>query len=456
MKKTKVEGDEIELYKKHGIDGFIAKGTYNCAHLVTIDGEQWVMRVGIVTFEKNGTPTYELNGVLRGLDVLDLLNKEPILYGPSLLKERKHYVIDPKDFTLANNPNLCDKLKKKIKSPYIVKYAIQYIEYLRGTFLQNIKNDSEMIRALFCMIWFLRGAQKRFGFSHRDLKANNLLVRLYEKPVLLKFIYNKTNRFIFETSAIPVFIDFDFASSFNTTRKENILNGTWYTTPPEATFYVFHPTILQYTSNDYLAYDYWSIGVCCLETIYFNKTGKYISALCYDVINKIHGFIPSEEKYKIVFNMLMTYTMIHKSPMEFMPKYFIRYYKQLIEVFDDCIKTEEYQLFDEVIDTLEQKTHYLVADLLSWDTKDRLAVNLYNPCFKTFTTSNEIKNENVYTYVMDEEALEKMSSTDVKRDYKYIESQNGCLTCDKKGAHLQACVCCAALYCGKECQRQVH
>lgn len=455
MKKTKVEGDEIELYKKHGIEGFIVKGSYNCAHKVIIDGEQWVMRVGIVPYDKDGTPV--LDGVLRGLHILDLLNKEKNLYGPSLLKELKHYVINPEDFTLKNDPKLCGIVKRnKYALTYKTKYAIQYVEYLRGSFLNWIIDEPRLVGALFSMIWFFRAAQRRLLFSHRDLKTDNILIRVYETPVVLTFVYNEKELFAWKTNHVPVIIDFDFGILLNATANSKIAEGTFYTVSPEATLLRFNPLEYKLMAADFLGYDYWSIGVVALETIYSWAKGD-IFYLCADVLKRKYDN-PYEEEYKIVYCMLMTHSVTNKKPNEFMPERFIEKYSMLFDVFNECINTLEYQLFKTLVNRISPALLSLLQQLLSWDANIRMQFPIFHDCFKDFDVTYNIKEhvDDNNTFKMNEKKMERMSKNEILRDYAYIEAQNGCLTCDKKGTHLQACVCCAALYCGKECQRQVH
>lgn len=453
MKKTKID---LVPYEKHDITDVLGAGTYNCAHLVTLAGEDMVMRVGLLEYEKQDKvliPTENAIVVLRGLDIVSLLQTAKHNLGPSLLKEKAHYVLDPPQFTLANNPKFCDEIKIAREelvlheAPY--KYAVQYIEYLEGnTFIHQLDHD-EFVKCAFSLLWFVRVAQKRFEFSHRDLKSDNIVFRTYNNPKQFVFYYEKDYCFAFVTNRIPVIIDFDLAS-VSATLQSKMNTGTRYTAPPESIL-TKNKLDPPFVKEHYIAYDYWSIGVCLLETV-----DPRVWKLCNNFISE--RFRREEVEFDLVYCLLMTMSVTNNTTIDQLvpATYFPYFTNEFRKVVATCTMSKEFNDFqDLVMNSLHYTVINLLTKLLSWTPEVRTQVHFFDPCFQKLRVDalkrQTFVNDEVYDLPI---VMERSNDEDVRRDYQYIASK--CISCSEVKDNLKACTCCAAMFCGEECHNKMH
>jgi serine/threonine protein kinase len=450
MKKTKVDDN---LYKEnHHINKVLGAGTFNCAHLVTLADEDVVMRVGLLEYEVQ-EPDESAIAVLRGLDLVSLLQREPSLLGPSLLKEKAHYVLEPPQFTLTNNPEFCAKIKEQTAEfdenniPY--KYAVQYIEYLQGGLFKKKLEYTELVRSIFCLLWFIHTAQKRFEFSHRDLKPDNIVFRTYEKPKLFTFYYGNDYCFSFFSAKVPVIIDFDL-STVGATQHSKMDTGTRYTAPPESILIknTWEPV---YVDSEYFAYDYWSIGVCILETI-----KPKLWKLCRDF--RIAAFREREVEYDLIYCLLLTMAVTNNTIVDqLVPSIFFRYFTPAVrKVVATCIMSKEFNDFtDKINNDLHPTVVVLLTKLLSWTPEVRTQLHLFDPCFYMLRVNplNRQLMEGEEIYYMQRD-VKITNHEEVRRDYKNIAAK--CISCLEMKQDLKACTCCAAMFCGEECHLKMH
>lgn len=292
------------------LKGKLGAGTYNCAHLVhDADGNRQVLRVGFLPDLKDDLNSVKHNKMItRGLEMVHAFQSYKSLLGPSLLQEASKYrIIKESELQDYVYGSLCDEMmngkvagvrnyqkqqqqqqEDNSTTTYENHFALQHLEYLAGgMFTYEAQLATQMVEQnsylfmVFSLIWFLVMAQKSFSFRHRDLKADNIIMRKIndeQNPKRTKlFAFELRVKpqeawyFHFESKAVPVIIDFDFAT---TTETEDIRDkqvmGTAYTAPPDVilrrlcAMHKFEGyRIAQYEQG----YDWWSLGICLLESI---------------------------------------------------------------------------------------------------------------------------------------------------------------------------------------------
>jgi serine/threonine protein kinase len=218
--------------------------------------------------------------VMRGLQIVSMMQSYAVYLGPSLLKETKPFIIASRvsDETFAK---LCATIRDKVlelenaekKQRY--EYAIQHVEYGAGGVFQNRNNltDEEFDFACYSLLWFFKSAQDIFALRHRDLKIDNIVVRVLDKAESFLFYNSATETSVTFTSRfVPVVIDYDFASVATTTTWYDRTNvGTRSTAPPRALIAELYARVLTtrkprvQTEEQQQSYDWWSIGIILFE-----------------------------------------------------------------------------------------------------------------------------------------------------------------------------------------------
>jgi serine/threonine protein kinase len=267
--------------------GFIAGGTYNCAHFFEADdGTIHVLRIALLEPD-NESRVHIDDMVMRGLQIVNVMQRYNSELGPSLVKEIEHFTtkdaVEIYEYFSSKDHPMCRKILEEIQNiPKHMEYmfAVQITEYLSGetvaaafnsAAVTNLQNFTSVERdfCAFALIWFLAVAQKRFGLRHRDIKESNVCFRVRTVLSPLTFVLGNTV-FTFPPSVryVPVVIDYDFATVSDSLNDEdrNVL-GTYSSAPPEAILRELTGKKLPVNPLEGNAYDWWSIGIMIMSIV---------------------------------------------------------------------------------------------------------------------------------------------------------------------------------------------
>lgn len=217
-------------------------GSYNCA--LVIDGT----RVARVSVYNNGEREKSLRDLKRAGSILSQFKKHADILGPCVLHELE--AGREMSFNELQQAYSTNVLKQILScGPIATVYAqypnfkyhffyVQEIEYgVEGDLLKFMMKDEfdfEMKQNfMFFLMWFFYVAQAQFGFRHRDLKLENIIVRKYNEPKTFRFQLDNTVFHTITTRFVPVVIDLDFGSFYNTNHATRNQMGTPTSMPPE-------------------------------------------------------------------------------------------------------------------------------------------------------------------------------------------------------------------------------
>lgn len=217
---------------------FLGKGTFNQ-----------------VLLEKDGKTAIRI-AELRNPSILKHLEKSE-----KVVKEIESANLSPSIFKILEDGIVYDVLPEEFgisdESPN--QWFVQKIEYLPFKFKKITYDD------MFFLLWFFSYTSTEYGFVHKDVKANNILLRDYGRNVTFKFkYYNLTYKIT--TSLVPVVMDYDHSSTKDLTFQ--IFAGTISYAPPE--------TLLQKLCGIEIpmynyGYDWWSLGIMICYKYIFPK-----------------------------------------------------------------------------------------------------------------------------------------------------------------------------------------
>jgi serine/threonine protein kinase len=232
--------------------------------ILNAQGKYEIFRTALLVDEH--TKTF----VVRGLQIVTMLQQYASHVGPSLLIETQPYAISSRlsDSTFSN---LCvdiqDEVKKLDKAKKYYEFALQHVEYCEGGIFDNRvqMTDEEFDFCCYSLLWFFKTTIETFSFRHRDLKTGNIVVRNLDKPESFRFFTTATQTSITFTSRfVPVVIDYDFASVYTTTTESDRNNvGTRHTAPPRALMAELLHT--PQTQRQEESYDWWSLGIVLFQ-----------------------------------------------------------------------------------------------------------------------------------------------------------------------------------------------
>lgn len=268
---------ETNLKKRKQVTDFnilkvVGQGTYNCAHLIRVNGKDEVLRIALLLpFEKPHVKVM----VERGLHIVHVMQGYKHIIGPSLISETSPYEI-VKSLSRVTYQGACETIKERIlkllQQQKVFEFALQHLEYLTGGPFHNQQTLNTLEEFDFCcfsLLWFFRTSQAVFGLRHRDLKPDNIILRKYDRPMLFTFIKRNGIQVTFKSQYVPVVIDYDFASVVSTITlvdRENV--GTRETAPPSALLvelfsylFISLPEDKKQTEEQEVSYDWWSLGI---------------------------------------------------------------------------------------------------------------------------------------------------------------------------------------------------
>lgn len=307
------------------LKGDVGAGSNNCAHFVhDEDGRRQVLRIAFLPdITHIAGITQHNKKIMRGLEMVNAFQNYKALLGPSLLKEESKYrLIKATELSRYVNGNICEKVMQRYQmvrgiqhyadDMFNNQFALQHLEYLSGGEFNNEAqkgNESLFLFSVFSLIWFLSMAQKAFDFRHHDLKASNIIFRRTERVQQYTFeLTDKQLYFHFESTIVPVIIDYDFATTINAQDNvDRIATGTAYSAPPDA---LMRKIISENSFQPYgfkqseTAYDWWGLGICILELVhagvhkFFAKESAWFAD---NLLKNILWISPSNKNYDSIY-----------------------------------------------------------------------------------------------------------------------------------------------------------
>lgn len=410
--------------KEYTIEQSLGVGSYNFVYLVSSpEDEKLVLRVSLM----RENDAENAKSVMRGIVCVAFFQKYKQLLGSSCVDQvRTHKFEEENEFLKVNmeslHADMRDQIKQLQKDNISFRYAIQFIEYLEGERFTNIDENAEFY--MFSLLWFIYTAQKTFKFSHRDLKAENIMYREYGKSRDFYFNYNNQFYYKFSAERVPVIIDYDFAS-ISATQDQNAKRrvGTYTTAPPEAMMSLFDSNI-EFSEMELLSYDWWSLGICFLES----ASGK-TNSICFNERKMYTNYISTiyNVKEQAVFMQISLYILITALVTnEYDIKRIIpekRYYEfnmfyadKVQDMFLDMFRSSSFTTYmRRYNNSVLEITKRILVKLLSWFPEERVTLDIHE-AFNLYHVL-ELPND-MYMYQQTE-----IDKDEIYRDFPEIENK---------------------------------
>lgn len=528
LDKFLAEADSVFTLKK-----YISQGSFNCAHQIDGPNRSEVIRIAYLpgytlTSEKTGE-IYHIGGyenvensnrrIIRGLEIVHLLNNKEKNFeqviGPSLLREISPYrVFGEKYETLHFRGPLCNTIResqmehRKFLFDYTKnnpnfkddsRFALQHVEFLNGGRMEydNVKAaapyEKEFIA--FSLVWFFTTVSQFFGFRHRDLKFDNIMLRTTKNYEWFKFNWNNERYFHFKSRVVPVVIDYDFASVNETEsiHDRNALANVGYRPFESFLIRIYRlleqkPPLELYLQNISLdfyeeknvddlvpfevhqnGYDWWGLGICLLEMYAPNANELFMKeAQTYMLFmlqkhqkphwNKIvlnaFKLVCNRVFYSACISSLFSQTgFIVKPPYERYPEssaFFFPHDTPNINMQNNKLFNGMYERIGKAL-LGQDPIIMLLHRLLNWNPYLRNRID-HVLVFSGRATVSPYENE-VYPYQFGLPAYRITLN-----DYPGYENLKTCVSCFISSKHttLYKCECCEQVFCGNKCQKVKH
>jgi len=513
---------------------YISQGSFNCAHQIDGPDRPEVIRIAYLpgytlTSEKTGE-IYHIGGyenvensnrrIIRGLEIVHLLNNKEKNFeqviGPSLLREISPYrVFGEKYETLHFRGLLCntiresqmehrnflfDYTKNKPNFKADSRFALQHVEFLNGGRMEydnlNEATDYEKAFIAFSLVWFFTTVSQLFGFRHRDLKSDNIMLRMTKTYEWFKFNWNNERYFHFKTRVVPVVIDYDFASVNETESPQNRNAFANVGYRPFESYAIeirrllgqnpFRELYQKNISNDFYekanmndlvhfevhqnGYDWWALGICLLDmyiknalVLFRKETEEYVSFMQTKYQNSNWNEITQGKFYTYcnrIFYTACIASLFSQTGYIIRPPYTL-YRESGAFFFPDNApnvnmqnSTEFKNIYKNVRESLAQRDMVatLLQRLLNWDPSLRNQPN-HISIFFPMATNRPYKGE-IYSYQAHPIPLERFALYNY-RGYKNLKT---CVSCfiSSKDTTLYKCECCEQVFCGSKCQKVKH
>jgi serine/threonine protein kinase len=489
------------------LKGTLGAGSYNCAHLVhDADGNRQVLRVGFLPDFKDDLNTIKHNKMItRGLEMVHAFQSFKSLLGPSLLQEASKYLIikesELQDYVYGS---LCDEMmngkvaqvrnyqqqQNNEMKMFENHFALQHLEYLAGGMFTyeaqiaaQMAEKNSYLFMTFSLIWFLVMAQKSFSFRHRDLKADNIIMRKIndeqntKRSKLFAFELRVTPQevwyFHFESKAVPVIIDFDFATTTETVDiRDKQVMGTSYTAPPDVilrrlcAMHKFEGyRIAQYEQG----YDWWSLGICLLESILPNVI-MFFRKECVAFAKRVALRLKSplyEGTLRYAESLFYGYCMA---------SVFSGTSPSVKPPFEWYNGPEEFQITDEDDAMIQANAQYLfLIDWFKEQVQKRAVLATFLPFMLHWEpTRRDLKGDPMQYILLFKRFAEKQPRPGVIYEYQGVREPkivsleaypllkaSVCSSCfvfpkEKQQQQLFLCPCCKHIFCSEECQIKKH
>lgn len=236
---------------------YIGKGAFNVSFVRVADNALF----RVFTDSENEVSLEEL---VRGAEIQRQLALEPAL---------TPFMLEPSGMPVRTTfGELPDDVRRYFKDakPDIQVYT-QTGEYATGGNFEpqppgSVTSMQVRIDA-FSLVWFFYVAQREYGYRHRDLKLDNIVVKEFadkhEFNVTLQY-GGSVAQFNYKADWMPVVIDFDFSSLYGSNEESRGRMGSPETVPPEEChrmMYMADDDYVDHVAKD-PAYDWFSLGVC--------------------------------------------------------------------------------------------------------------------------------------------------------------------------------------------------
>ena len=347
--------------QKEYLGEFLAQGGYNSVFMVK--GKQRVVRIAAIGKDDRITEPK----LLRGAAIVELFNRYKLKLGPSLFN-----FTSPPKVVSARYWDHDETFRREMLPKYPAlqyKFYMQEMEFLTGGTLYRSRNPTFV--GTFALVWLVWVAQKLFGFRHRDIALNNIVLKVLDEPITLRFSTGDRHFVFNHVAEYPVLIDYDLGSvSVTSERIRNRRVGKPGYAPPEM-------CLAQQKIDSGDEYDWWSLGIVLLfwwtkgawrpilpDTRNVNLQGLWVGIRAFCFVNRT----TEPPQQGIV------------SP-------------DLAEI----IASEQNQ-WDEVRNSMDIRILVLLRRLLSWDPKDR-HVDL---ALLTFLFPNASATEGMVDYYFNE------------------------------------------------------
>jgi len=508
----------------------IASGSFNCAHQIDGPNGPEVIRIaylpGFTLTSKVDGKTFHLRGyeqierqnrrIIRGLEIVHLLN-HPVkpfdrILGPSLLKQLSPYrVFDEKYEKQHFDGPLCGKLRITQQKHHTLmrdkkkgqdmeennRFALQHIEFING----GIFDYSSMKKAkvwekefvAFSLVWFFTMASQLFGFRHRDLKADNIMLRITKDTQWFTFNLNNEYFFHLKSRVVPVVIDYDFASVQQTESVEDrYARANPGYRPFEANLFMLYklygtkaplelyqrdisPDFYQNETTDTLepweihqsGYDWWALGISLLHM--YTKDAENLFEAEADMYAKFMSNrwpAVAKEKSSIVYlyfnrvfysaciaSLFAQSGFIIRPPSTLYPEIGALFFPPTAPNINMESNIQFNKMYSSVGTSLltKDRVSILLSKLLNWNPFERNKLD-HILIFQELATKAPYKDLE-YQF----ESPLRLNMIDL-RDYPGYQNLRTCVSCliSSKNTPLYECECCKEIFCGEECQRIKH
>lgn len=459
--------------ERFNIVGFIQDGAINCAHKVrNSKGEIHVLRVAYLPNTKAYQP---LNAkVLRGLQMLHLLQSHRKLLGPSLLQETSTFrVIEETELNKSVMGDLCPKLQSMRGKSKNNRFALQHIEWLQGgqyeykTLMENSLNDEERSFALFSLIWFVSNAQAAWEWGHHDLKPPNILFRFTRRAKEYYFALENAQvkwYFRFRSRFVPVIIDYDFATVNVTQNKADRVDvGTLYSSSPDSLLLKACTTNgVPYGTHMYYAHahDWWSLGICFLE-LFVPNLYNFFGDECDAFADRIMQTPPfpvkndSRRYFKNFYFACCIASVFAGEERILPPSEYYPYVQQMFQSAESVASTPEYQMLAKwVAEPSNRSVVDLLKQLLHWVPNKRDYSNRGWGHLVRFVKMHAAPPDVPIDSFEFRSTMSPLTPWDVQ-EFPLLKHPLECATCLQSTSTLALCSCCNQVYCSVECQHSI-
>ena len=377
------------------IGPFMAEGSYAQVHSSVSDAD-FVWRLEIVEDPKFIDRQIQIHR--------QMLDKK---VGPCFPAIRESHIIYLEDMPT----HLRERIKRRMLEwglePYRTEIWAQKLE--RGQEGMVFASTRDVQNTLFMLMWSVWAANSRFGFRHRDIKGQNIVIKRLKKSKKLTFRVNGMASFQVKTDCVPLLVDYGFASITTSKNRHNM--GTFTTAPPEfmahALLYSGYGISIDHNglfSED--GYDMWSIAIAVLLPAIglksIHEPAKWVVKKNLDELVNTRGMDnDTKDAYVALFRVCYLQKALNHGvcpPRGLVPKFYSNYmwtteFEERLQTFD-----KKHKISKAFADRYEQlhgrDLKRALRRLLSWDPERRvMSGKIYNFFRHTATLVDEQESD---------------------------------------------------------------